>query len=120
VSINQRIEEVEIFYRKKGIKTVYKQMGIPQATFSGMKKEGANMMVGNLFKMLEYATEFNPLWIVFGQLPKLVEDIGQVQEPKMEYTLPPSKILMNWMDSMQSRIEELEAEVKALKAKDNK
>jgi len=120
VSINQRIVEIEIFYKKNGVGSVSKQMGIPNGTFSGMKKEGSNMMLDNLYKVIDYAKAFNPTWIALGIGPKMKADIGKVQELKTEYIAAPSKIMMSWMESMQKRIEELEVEVRKLKAEKTK
>lgn len=118
MSINQRVEELENFYKKKGISAVYKQIGIAPSSWSGMKIDGANLKLANLFKIFEYAEEINPLWLLLGEGPMLKSELGQiVKEPNERYQVSASTQMSAWMESVEDKIRALETEVAKLKGK---
>lgn len=67
MSINQRIIELEKFYKSKGISAFYKKAGIPASTYQSVTTEGRDIRVSNLHKLLDYDDKINPIWLLLGE-----------------------------------------------------
>lgn len=81
-SVNQRIRELEEYYKKNEKDLIYEKAGIPQGTFGSMKIEGKDFRYSTMMKIINCDERINPLWLVMGIGEMFLEGVELLNQEK--------------------------------------